>query len=67
MQQNNAAVLDYHLIPRERVPHGRLTFRRTAKGQLDRYRHPSQGALADVILRMVDSRREQRRWRVAKW
>jgi DNA invertase Pin-like site-specific DNA recombinase len=66
MQQDNAAVLDYHLIPRERIPQGRLTFRRTAKGQLDRYRQTSQDALASVILRMVDSRREQRRWRVAK-
>jgi DNA invertase Pin-like site-specific DNA recombinase len=66
MQQDNAFVLDYHLIPRELLPRGSITFRRTARGQLDRYRQASLNAAVDVILREVDARRQQRRWRVAK-
>lgn len=62
MQQDNTFVLDYHLIPRERLPRGNITFRRTAKEKLDRYRQTSLNAVVDVILREVDDM-----WEAAGW
>ena len=38
LQQDNASVLDYFLMPQKRVPKGRLTFRRTRRAQLQRFR-----------------------------
>lgn len=64
MRQDNTLVLDYHLIPRERLPKGNITFRRTAKGKLDNYRQTTLEAVAHVILRKVDVLRERRSWHV---
>jgi DNA invertase Pin-like site-specific DNA recombinase len=66
MQQDNTFVLDYHLIPNDRLPRGNITFRRTAKGRLDNYRQTALEAVADVILRKVDSIRQRQSWRVAR-
>jgi len=64
MQQDNTFALDYHLIPRERLPKGNITFRRTAKGKLDNYRQTTLEPVAHLILRKVDVLRERRSWRV---
>ena len=65
LQQDNASVLDYFLMPQKRVPKGRLTFRRTRRAQLQRFRMTELGALVGTLLHHVDSNRPQRRWRVA--
>jgi hypothetical protein len=65
MQHRNTCVLDYHLIPRNRFPRGNITFRRTAKGSLNNYRHMKLEDVADIILRKVDAIRGRRSWRVA--
>jgi DNA invertase Pin-like site-specific DNA recombinase len=65
MQHDNAFVLDYHLIPKDRLPRGNLTFRRTAKGSLDDLRHTMLEDVADIILHKVDTIRGPRNWRVA--
>ena len=65
LQQDNASVLDYYLMPQKSVLKGRLTFRGTRRARLQPFRMTDLDALVGALLHHVDLNRPQRRWRLA--
>jgi DNA invertase Pin-like site-specific DNA recombinase len=53
MQQDNATVLDYFVIPKNRLPKGGIVFRKTTKPGLEPYRLTTLDAVVGAIQRFV--------------
>ena len=65
MQEDNNSILDYYLMPRERVPRNGITFHQRRKHDLEPYRMRSLGDVARAIERYQGTSKKRSNGRAA--